>query len=123
MCESHYKKWRKNVDLDAWPIPTLTERLWQKIRRTPDGCWEWTGAMSRATGYGKATMNGRSDGAHRIMYELIVGPIPTGLDLDHLCRNRICVNPAHLEPVTRSENVRRGIGGVANFGGKNRWTA
>ena len=70
-------------------------------------CWPWPGRI-HPEGYGQTFWNGHRMNAHRAMYELLIGPIPTGLDLDHLCRNRSCVNPAHLEPVTRRENIRRG---------------
>jgi hypothetical protein len=66
------------------------------------GCWLWTGTVGRY-GYGNS---GRQD-SHRLVYERLVGPVPAGLQLDHLCRVRRCVNPGHLEPVTRLENVRR----------------
>jgi hypothetical protein len=77
------------------------------------GCWLWTGATMR-NGYA-VIQRGRGLGttaAHRVAYEALVGPIPAGLELDHLCRVRHCVNPAHLEPVSRSENNRRGARGV-----------
>lgn len=81
---------------------------------TESGCWIWIGAMSRY-GYG-VTFHPKQPGekypvrqaAHRKAYELFTGPIPEGLDLDHLCRVRCCVNPLHLEPVTRAENLHRG---------------
>lgn len=74
-----------------------------------NGCWEWIG-RSITNGYGQVKMNGCTRRAHRIVYERVKGPIPQGLTLDHLCRNRRCVNPDHLEPVTNRENLRRGMG-------------
>lgn len=74
---------------------------------TESGCWIWT-ACTHKSGYGKTCINKRLMYAHRAVYELIVGPIPGGLTLDHLCRVRCCVNPAHLEPVTIAENISRG---------------
>lgn len=82
-------------------------RFWEKVQKT-DGCWNWVAART-PYGYGVFTPpKGKRKYAHRLAYESIVGPIPPGLCLDHLCRNPSCVNPAHLEPVTQLENVRRG---------------
>lgn len=72
-----------------------------------DGCWEWTGATD-PTGYGRFFVDGTMQYAHRWSYETFVGPIPAGLDIDHLCRVRRCVCPGHLEAVTRRENLLRG---------------
>ncbi|MGI9402887.1 MAG: HNH endonuclease signature motif containing protein [Hyphomicrobium sp.] len=77
------------------------------------GCWLWTGACNR-DGYAQFALNGARNGGHRFSYELFVGPIPEGLQIDHLCRVRCCVNPAHLEPVTQRENARRGNVGQNN---------
>ena len=84
------------------------ERFTRKIDTSGD-CWKWTGCVIR-TGYGAvwASSERRTAGAHRVAYELFVGPIPKGRQLDHLCRNPRCVRPDHLEPVTPRENTLRG---------------
>ena len=74
-----------------------------------DYCWIWT-LKPNSEGYGRATLDKRTWYAHRLVYTLLVGPIPDGLVLDHLCRVRRCVNPVHLDPVTQGTNVRRGAG-------------
>jgi hypothetical protein len=99
--------WPKGV-----PAVPLNERFWSKVDRNADNeCWPWKASL-RMNGYGQFMLAGHNVAAHRLAYEMVVGPIPEGLDLDHLCRNRTCCNPAHLEPVTRRENARRGIKGV-----------
>lgn len=91
---------------------TPTERFWSKVDKSGD-CWLWTAAIDK--GYGSFTIRrGEKAKAHRYAYQELVGPIPVGLTLDHLCRNRACVNPAHLEPVTLGVNVLRGEGPGAN---------
>lgn len=76
-----------------------------------EGCWHWTG--SPRGGYGRIRDGGRTFSAHRASYEHFVGPVPSGLTLDHTCRNKLCVNPAHLEPVTMRENTLRADSPVA----------
>lgn len=116
----HYKRWKKYDD----PLMTLrgvkrspSERFWEKVDQGggPDACWTWLGAKVRG-GYGHFD-HGM---AHRFAWMESFGPVPDGLELDHVCHvkgeclagnacpHRACVNPAHLEPVTREENMRRG---------------
>lgn len=83
----------------------------EKTRARENGCIEWT-AYVGTNGYGRFYLDGRGALAHRWAYEHHVGPIPDGLVIDHLCRNTICVNPEHLEPVTTAENVLRGLGSL-----------
>jgi hypothetical protein len=92
---------------------SVEERYWPKVDvRFTDECWPWLASLNDK-GYGQIMVgggHGRPIHAHRIMYELIHGPIPDGLVIDHLCRNRWCQNPLHLEAVTNKENILRGNG-------------
>lgn len=81
-------------------------RYWSKVEKT-QGCWLWKAAKNSA-GYGQFSIRGKLYYAHRVSYELENGPIPEHLELDHLCRNRACVRPEHLEAVTRRVNQLRG---------------
>ena len=112
-CKPHYLRWYKTGSPDA-ARPTAKQRIMARVNKVGD-CWIWTGVTTTAPGarlsyprfcIGKA----KTVAAHRFSYELFVGPIPDGLTLDHLCRNTLCVNPSHLEPVTNRENVLRGTG-------------
>lgn len=89
-------------------VPEET-RFWQKVNKTPN-CWLWTASLNR--GYGQMASGVPGNGpilAHRFAYEMLRGPIPPGRQIDHLCRNRACVNPDHLQPVTQQMNMRRGL--------------
>ena len=117
-CTRHYGLWQRYGD----PTATWEVRMRQRAERVctdlvdwhPSGCWLWTGRLD-PKGYGTVHVFGKSQRAHRVVYELFVGPIPDGLELDHLCRVRHCVNPDHLEPVDHKTNVLRGDG----WGAKN----
>lgn len=101
----------ENTMLITLPLEAaqLPPHFWSKVRIAASGCWEWIGARI-GDGYGNWWKDGRSYLTHRLSYEALVGPIPADLEMDHLCRNRACLNPQHLEPVTRSVNQRRGVG-------------
>jgi hypothetical protein len=93
------------------PTPAAIERFLPKVHKG-DGCWEWI-AGKNIGGYGQFWNGERIVMAHRFAYEAWVGPIPEGLVIDHLCRNRSCVNPRHMEPVEHRTNTLRGIGPTA----------
>lgn len=113
LCKSHYAYRRRHGgkmpthQLRAWRRPA-PERFATKYTKTAGSCWVWN-AKINASGYGVFGITPTNIVlAHRYAYELLVGPIPDGLQLDHLCRVRACCNPDHLEPVTNRENVIRG---------------
>src|ERR1051326_1022606 len=87
-------------------VNTLDDVLGRLIRQ-PDGCWTWPGAIGG--GYGQVRIDGQQRVVHLFVWECMRGPVPEGKQIDHLCFNKLCANPDHLEPVTGSENTRRGI--------------
>lgn len=89
--------------------PGWEDRILARVVAAGNDCWEWAGAHN-PDGYGTAYPASKPRGAHRVVYELLVGPIPEGLTIDHLCRNRGCVNPDHMETVPKSVNILRGVG-------------
>lgn len=94
-------------------VAPIIDRLWRFISPEPNsGCWLWTGCLVTG-GYGGLTVDKQIRLAHRLIYENFKGAIPKGLQIDHLCRVRCCVNPYHLEAVTLQENLRRGLGNAA----------
>lgn len=96
----------RSVSLDA--APELPARFWAKVKKSR-ACWLWTGGISK--GYGLTTWQGRTISAHRLAYAALVGRIPPGKELDHICRNRACVRPEHLRIASHYDNVMAG----ANF--------
>ena len=124
-CGAHYQRWYRRGDpLTGVPLrqrsagPPLV-RFWAKVDKTGPvseyapilgSCWLWLGTKSK--GYGQFKVNGVAVKAHRFAYELLRGPILSGLTLDHLCRVRACVNPSHMEPVTKWREHPAGCGAV-----------
>lgn len=94
-------------------LDMLPEKIGARIAITDDECWEWQGAQ--VNGYGRVRWEGQSALVHRVVYAFLVGPIPAGQEIDHLCRNRACANPAHLEAVPHAENIRRGAAADARY--------
>lgn len=123
MCARHYwAEWKHGDPLWVEKLPTREEKIWARVNKNgpvPDfnpelgPCWLWTGNVEDQ-GYGVFHIGGgKTVKAYRLVYEMTVGEISEGLQPDHLCRVRACVNPSHLEPVTKKENVLRGIGPTA----------
>jgi hypothetical protein len=123
-CIDHYGRWRHHGDPLAGRSPrsiTIEERLWLNVNKNgpipeyrPDlgPCWLWK-LSTDARDYGQMSVNGKMRKTHQLAYELVIGPVPPGLELDHLCRVRPCLNPLHLEAVPPLVNNLRGFGAAA----------
>lgn len=109
LCSAHYKqksKGRPLRPLRKYVRGTPAERLAAWSEEDEYGCLIWRGHTYR-NGYGRIRIDGQIRLVHRVAYEIAEGPIPEGLEIDHLCRNKLCILPTHLEPVTREVNLRR----------------
>lgn len=119
LCTLHYQRWRRTGSIFFAPrkVIRVIDRFWRSVEKT-SGCWLWKMNLDN-DGYGRLGIGSRSDNtnrlvlAHRWAYEYFVGPILSGLTIDHLCRRRNCVNPAHMEAVTLRVNILRGIAPTA----------
>ena len=98
------------------PAIPVAERFWSKVDKSGE-CWIWTAALDKQTGYGRVLVDGRTGHAHRVAYELTVGPIPLGRYIDHVCRVHSCVNPAHLRAVTNKQNSEHRAPSSSNASG------
>ena len=110
-CSKHYYRWYRRGDPEITLRPHLiigtnAQRFWGKVNKT-ENCWLWVASLNK-NGYGQFKLNRKMVSAHRLSYQWLIGQIPADLQLDHLCRVRNCVNPAHLEPVTILTNSLRG---------------
>jgi len=108
LCGAHYVRLKRTGSFDTTKFDPAPVRFWRKVQKT-ETCWNWTGAVARSYGHfmiqQKPAITAK---AHRYAYEHLVGPIQKDMTVDHLCRNKLCVNPAHMEIVTASENAKRG---------------
>ncbi len=113
LCNMHYQRvWRNGVP-GLLGLKPVKERIQAKIRKTESGCWLWTGKPNQ-DGYGHIHINGKSVGAHRAAWEVYRGPIPDGMQLDHINCSTLCVNPDHLRLATNSQNQQNLRGAYRN---------
>ena len=99
--------------MKRWSEEQAQAVFWSRVRKS-EGCWIWIGSRFHNSGYGRFKFRSRDTNAHIFSWEWEHGPVPDGLELDHLCRNRACVRPSHLEPVTHRENELRGATVIAD---------
>lgn len=113
-CDGHYNQQRLGKPLTPLRGTALTpeQRFWANVNQT-DGCWIWT-ASTTSAGYGQMSVRSKMKYAHRVSYELLVGPIPEGSEIDHICFVRKCVNPKHLRLATRKQNSENLRGALSN---------
>ena len=113
LCRKHYLRNWKHGDPNIIKVQrgiAAVERVRLRLRIDPTGCWIYTGCLT-SRGYGHIRFGKTMKMVHRVMFEHQKGPVPDGMDVDHICRNRACCNPDHLEAVSHKENVRRGVAG------------
>lgn len=105
LCNGHWLQRTKGKDLKPLGMRSLTveQRFNQKVEKT-ESCWNWVGSKG-SHGYGEMRINGNNNLAHRVSYERHIGSIPIGKEIDHICHNRSCVNPAHLRVTTTKQNA------------------
>ena len=111
LCDTHYRRKRRRDGYQppkrSWSDVRVQRRFWAKAEPVASGCWQWLGGRN-SKGYGVFVLEGSAKLAHRVAWEACEGGIPEELTIDHLCFNKLCVNPLHMEVVTRAENARRG---------------
>ena len=107
-CRMHYAQYRRSHSFEKLHLPSPSERFWSYVNKGgPDECWVWSGTLDKK-GYGRFRNDRVLNGAHRFAYQDKIGPIPQGVEIDHRCRRKACVNPLHLQIATgklNSENV------------------
>ena len=131
MCPYHYQKALRQGTIEKLPAVSVEDRFWEKVLKT-EYCWEWKQAIGKST-YGRFSVGYKQFLAHRFSYSLVHGEIGTGIEIDHTCHNKACVNPDHLREVTHKQNLenrsgaqnnsKTGVRGVSWHSKSNKWVA